>query len=876
MDCIGIEGQLELFNGSPVVVYTCEPDGDFATTFISPGVSALLGWEASDFLTDPSFWGSHIHPDDKGRVLSGISSLFENDHYSLEYRFRHKDGSYRWMSDMLQLERNESGEPVRIVGYWMDISAQKQAKQALSDSEIRYRQMAELSPDGIFVHVDDEIVFANAKLAQILETSSPADLFGTPAIELIAPEYRERIIRRRCEVMNGEITKLEQSEFLRSDGSRVAVEHSGGLISWEGSPAILVLVRDVSEREAAARALRESDERFRGVIENSPTSLSLKDPEGRFRLVNSRFTEWFGKRPEELIGKTVPDIWPKDHSDTVLALDRKVMETGRTHELDHDVLFADGTLHSVVVTKFPVLGSDNKIIGIGTINSDVTERVAAERAVVESRDQLRLITDNLPAWITYIDDQQHYRFVNKTCTEWLARPDEEIVGKTISEIMGQEYEKIGHRIEMTLAGEQQSYVNCITYRDGATRTIHVTNVPHWGPAGNIVGFFSLVEDISELQQAEEALRQAQKMEAVGQLTGGVAHDFNNLLAVILGNTELLENEIGDNPLLTTIDHAATRGAELTQRLLTFARQQALQPKSIDLRELIPGLDDLFRLTLSEQVKIAIHVPEGIWPVTADPGQLESALLNLAINARDAMPEGGVLEINCENVQVPDSDRVAAGDYVQIAVRDSGSGMRADVLEHVLEPFFTTKDVGEGSGLGLSIVYGFVRQSGGDATIESEPGTGTEVKLLLPRSEVTNMLNEPTQGEDMKCGQGHEEAILVLEDDPDVRSFAVAALEGLGYRVHEAADANAALQVLEEEADNLDLLLSDVVLPGGVSGPELAAKAKDLYPKLKLVFMSGYAADLYTHDKIPGFDEILLTKPFRLAELSKAVQATLAE
>jgi len=200
-------------------------------------------------------------------------------------------------------------------------------------------------------------------------------------------------------------------------------------------------------------------------------------------------------------------------------------------------------------------------------------------------------------------------------------------------------------------------------------------------------------------------------------------------------------------------------------------------------------------------------------------------------------------------------------------------MPEDVREHAFEPFYTTKDVGEGSGLGLSMVYGFARQSGGDAVIESTPGVGTEIKMFLPRSEVTTMSDEPLSGKDRKRGQG--EAILVLEDDPDVRSFAVNALLGLGYRVHEAADAAAAMQVLKEEAEKLDLLLSDVVLPGGVSGPEFAANAKDLYPKLKLVFMSGYAADLYTDEKVPGFDEMLLTKPFRLAELSKAIHDALA-
>jgi len=387
----------------------------------------------------------------------------------------------------------------------------------------------------------------------------------------------------------------------------------------------------------------------------------------------------------------------------------------------------------------------------------------------------------------------------------------------------------------------------------------------------------ILRDITDRVLTEKALRQTQSMEAVGQLTGGLAHDFNNLLAVILGHAEFLYDEIGDHRSVTLIERAATRGAELTQRLLAFSRQQALQPRSIDLAELLSGLDDLFRRTLGGTVKLSTLLPEELWPVAADPRQLESALLNLAINARDAMPEGGTLEIECSNIKLREGDisvggEGAAGDYVQIAVRDTGTGMPEGQIERAFEPNYAANV--EGSGLGLSMVYGFVRQSGGDAAIDSEPGKGTEVRLLLPRAEANAASDEPEQEEARKRGQ--QEIILVLEDDPDVRFFAVAALVGLGYRVLEAADAGAAMKVLEEEAGNVDLLLSDVVLPGGVSGPEVAAKAKDIYPNLKLVFMSGYAANLYTHDKIPGFDETLLSKPFKLAYLAKIIHDTLAE
>jgi len=304
--------------------------------------------------------------------------------------------------------------------------------------------------------------------------------------------------------------------------------------------------------------------------------------------------------------------------------------------------------------------------------------------------------------IVYIDAQKRYRFANKTCAEWYALPFRDILEKSVPEILSDEFVKFDSRIDRALAGEQQSFVETVAYPDGVTRTVRSTFIPHRAVNGSVEGYFSLVEDISELEQAEEALRHAQKMEAVGQLTGGVAHDFNNLLAVILGNVELLQDEIGDNRQITLIDRAASRGAELTQRLLAFSRQQALQPQTIDLTKLIPDLHDLFHRTLGAQIEISVNVPAGVWPVTADPGQLENALLNLAINARDAMPEGGVLQISCENVQVPGSgirlsDEIAAGDYVQISVSDTGVGMPAEVREHAFEPFYTTKDVGEGSG-----------------------------------------------------------------------------------------------------------------------------------------------------------------------------------
>jgi signal transduction histidine kinase len=323
---------------------------------------------------------------------------------------------------------------------------------------------------------------------------------------------------------------------------------------------------------------------------------------------------------------------------------------------------------------------------------------------------------------------------------------------------------------------------------------------------------SFSRDITERIQAEERLRQAQKMETVGQLTGGIAHDFNNLLAVIYGSAELLEDKIGtDDPQVRAVIKAAGRGAELTQRLLAYSRQQPLRPQPIDLAELTGGILALLRRTLGETIEIVTDRSPDLWPVLADPGQVENAVLNLAINARDAMPEGGKLTIECTNAcldeaHVAQNPEAAVGDYVVMAVSDTGVGMPDEVREHAFEPFFTTKEVGEGSGLGLSMVYGFAIQSGGHTAIYSEQGRGTTVKLYLPRAE--QALRPRRTALDGQALSGRGELVLVVEDDSDVRELAVKMLKGLGYRVIDAVEAASARVVLGQE--RVDLVLCDVV------------------------------------------------------------------
>ncbi|NNE20967.1 MAG: PAS domain S-box protein [Rhizobiales bacterium] len=388
----------------------------------------------------------------------------------------------------------------------------------------------------------------------------------------------------------------------------------------------------------------------------------------------------------------------------------------------------------------------------------------------------------------------------------------------------------------------------------------------------------VIEDITERTQLENHLRQAQKMEAVGQLTGGIAHDFNNLLAIIQGNAEMLVRANGNGqPLADAILRAAMRGAELTQHLLAYARQQPLAPQVIDVALLVTELWELLERTLGEGIVVDISLEAGIWPALADPGQLENAVLNLALNARDAMPDGGALKIKCMNLALasgglPENPGIKAGNYVVLMVSDAGCGMTDDVLEHAFEPFFTTKDVGEGTGLGLSMVYGFAKQTGGHVTIDSCPGEGTTVKLYLPHAH--DMVVSEAMAERESMPRGHGETVLVIEDDPDVRSLASRMLEDLDYRTIEAPDAARAQETLADGA-LVDVVLSDIVLPGGTSGPDFAKQARAAQPDIKIIFMSGYSGMAAKRDDLSRANCVLLNKPFKARQLAEALQEVLA-
>lgn len=547
-------------------------------------------------------------------------------------------------------------------------------------------------------------------------------------------------------------------------------------------------------------------------------------------------------------------------------------------------------------------------------------RRSAEEALRRREAEMKMITDALPVLIGYVDRDERYRFNNRHYLEWFGHTPDWLYGKRLIEVVGERaYEERREQIKAALAGERLVFEAFMPHQDGKPRQALMHYLPHRDAEGHVQGFFVLAQDVTERwqaeqalrelnetlesrvrertealaevyerlvtemasrEQAQEALRQAQKMEAVGQLTGGIAHDFNNMLTGIIGGLDLIQryNQSGrQGETQRFIDAAVTsanRAAALTHRLLAFARRQPLNLRRVDLNALVESMRDLMVRTLGSHILVDAQLQPDLWAANSDENQLESALLNLVINARDAMPDGGSMYIATANVELTRQGEVgelAPGRYVTLSVIDSGCGMAPKVLAAAFEPFFTTKPIGQGTGLGLSMIYGFTRQAGGHVQIVSEPGRGTEVTLYLP-AHGTAPAVVPANGpvETPQAVQG--ETVLVVEDDPAVRLLVLDVLGMFGYRALEAAEGNAAVKILQS-SERIDLLVSDVGLPG-MNGRQLADIARQHRPGLRVLFMTGYAEQAASSGFLDsGMD--MISKPFSIDHLAARVRNMLA-
>ncbi|HEY0526488.1 MAG TPA: PAS domain S-box protein [Stellaceae bacterium] len=526
------------------------------------------------------------------------------------------------------------------------------------------------------------------------------------------------------------------------------------------------------------------------------------------------------------------------------------------------------------------------------LHEQVRERNRALAVSRESEERYRTLYNKTPVALQSISPDGRLVEVSDEWLKLLGYAREEVIGRPVADFHTPRSAKglIKEVWPTLLRDGEVSSERQFVKKSGDVLDVVVTGRLERDGQGNIVRALGVVRDITarkqaeealrreaqERQRAEEALRQAQKMEALGELTGGVAHDFNNLLMVINGNLELLRQKAmpaGADRRIEAIERAVRSGEDLTKKLLSFSRRQALQPKIVDLNHRIPKLADLLRHSLRGDIEIRVDVAPDLWPVEVDPGELELALINLAANARDAMPKGGTFSISGRNVTLHGEDENAGdltGEFVSIAVTDTGTGIPEDIVQRVFEPFFTTKEVGQGTGLGLSQVYGFARQSDGTATVRSRPGMGTTVTLYLPRS--TKSLVPESVEAALQAPQRGLGMVLLVEDNDEVAEVTAALLQQLGYRCERVEGPHPALDKLRE-GEKFDLVITDLVMPGGMNGIELARTLRGLYPGLPVLLTTGYSSAARDASS-EGFP--ILKKPYHMAALNRAVRHALDE
>ncbi|MGV3590156.1 MAG: PAS domain-containing protein [Gammaproteobacteria bacterium] len=627
-------------------------------------------------------------------------------------------------------------------------------------------------------------------------------------------------------------------------------------------------------------AQRETELRLRDTLESMTDAFFTLDRNWRFRFINSEFTRIIGVGRKQLLGRDVWDCFPEARGTQFQRSYEEALNTGKAVTF---VEYLPGYDKWLRVRAYP--GPD----GLAVYFQDITQERAQEAAARISEERFTSIAkatyDIVWDWNMETDEiWWNLGFTALTGHDPVALGGTSTVWTNF--IHPDDLQRVVDGIYAVIDGTESSWRDEYRYICADGRVLVVMDRGYvirdeLGKARRMVG--SMV-DVTELRELAQKLQQSQKLESIGQLTGGIAHDFNNLLTVVMGNAETLEEQLEGQPRLLALAHmitrASQRGAELTNRLLAFARRQVLEPKVIDLAQQLTGMDALLRHGLTEDIDIRmLHVGQS-WLVEVDPGQFEVAMLNLAINARDAMPDGGSLTIETSNVTldedyVRDNPDASPGRYVVVSVTDTGTGMSPEVLARAFEPFFTTKEAGKGNGLGLSMVYGFVKQSGGVAKIYSEQGEGTTIRLYFPRS--GNSADSTADNTFRQAGsdndRGRGEQILVVEDDDNVRTHVCQLLEDLDYRVLCARNGAEALDLLRSPS-NIDLLLTDVVMPGGMSGAQLAEQAVALRPGLPVLFTSGYPQNSIAHQGRlqPGVE--LLSKPYRKSQLAAKVRRVL--
>jgi PAS domain S-box-containing protein len=771
----------------------------------------------------------------------------------------------------------------------IDVTARTRADEALRESEGRFRSLIESSPEAIFVQSEERIRYANPAMAALLGASRE-EMTDREFLDFVAPEYHDVVRKRiRRQRETGRPAPLLELEWVRSDGSRVQVESTSTPIRFEQRDASLVYVRDATERHRAYDDLRHGAQLSHEVISGAAAGIVVYDRELRYVIWNPYMEALSGVAASDVLGKRSVDLFPylREHG-----VDRLLEQALAGRTVRHDgIVFRNavtGRSGRSTGTYAPHRNGNGDIIGVIASIQDITDLSHVEAALRQNEARYRSVVDNVGDGIGVVDAQQRFLFANPAADAIFAVPPGHLVGRRLSEFVTPV--TLLHIQESARShddGASATYAVDIRRSDGSERTLMVTTTALPDAQGEAPQFCGIFRDITERSRAEaemarlEAqLQQAQKMELVGRLAGGVAHDFNNMLSIILSNVELaMDQAESSHPMLADLKEirsAAHRSAELTRQLLAFARKQTIAPRTLDLNETVGGMLKMLGRLIGEDIALVWQPAADLWPVRVDPSQIDQLLVNLCANARDAIADVGRVTIETHNRSL-DADycfrhpACAVGDYVELVLCDDGHGMDAQTLAHVFEPFFTTKRPGEGTGLGLATVYGIVAQNGGFIDVQSEPGRGTTFQVFLPRHEPRNAHKQTDVASDPP-EPGHE-TILLVEDEPAFLKVARRILEKQGYKILSAATPGDAVRLARVHVGSIHLIVTDVVMPE-MNGRDLAKRVLSLHPQTKRLFMSGHTTNVIASQGVVEEGVPFIQKPFSARAFAAKVREVL--
>jgi len=867
---------------------------------LSPSFTEVTGIEDGN---DFGAWFRDIHPEDLARVVEAHRRSIETgtgfDQILRGYHRGRRE--WIWLRVISQPVRNTVGVVTHFNGLLIDLTEQKRAEEALQESEAKFRQIAESINDvfWLFDWQQQRVLYASPAYETVWGRSREA-LYAhfEEWTESVHPEDRSRAEQSLGRVMESGGGEPREYRIVRPDGTVRWISDVGYAVRDPDGKVLRIagIAEDITESRLAEAALVEKSQFIDSLLRAVPVAVFYKDRQGRYLGCNDTFTEIMGVTSEEIRGRTVHELWPSELADTYHQMDLELMRTREHQVYEFRVKDKEGTIRPVIYAKDVFLDKQGEVAGLVGAFLDITDRKQMEERLRESEARLTKTTENAPGMIYQFllrpDGTSCFPYASAWCREMFGIPPETLADNAsplLDCILPED--RLGFEASVARSAETMG----LWRWEGRLRATNGDVVWHQGISkperqadGSILWsgiFFDITERKDseiERERLQAQLMQAQKMESVGRLAGGVAHDFNNMLSAILGHAELalMDGQLS-KPVcasLTEIRESVYRSADLVRQLLAFARKQTVAPKVLDLNDTVSGMLKMLQRLIGEDIDIAWIPGAGLGSVRIDPSQIDQMLANLCVNARDAITGVGTITIETESCVLDETycamhPGARSGEYVSLVVSDDGCGMDKEVIDHLFEPFFTTKEAGKGTGLGLATVYGIVKQNNGFINVYSEPGKGSTFRIYLPRvagkptGPASEVLTEPPRG--------HGETLLLVEDDAVILKVGRGILERLGYTVLTAGTPDEALRQTEAHAGEIRLLITDVVMPE-MNGRDLARSIRDIVPVIKCLYTSGYTSDVIAHHGVLDEDVLFLQKPFSAVDLACRVREALKQ